>query len=201
MIPFHMKYLASITLFAFFGTALAEEIVYEAKPPAEGSAPTAAVIAELPDSATNWSGRAWVSFDIVNLDGEDGIVRVEPVSPGGKRSNDIRVFEMPISGSRRVVVTVGQFYGVNKGNIQSVRFTLQEGVKRRFGVTRIVLSEKGDSRPQSDPPPMPHETAAHGAAMAAFLAKCADAGSVAGEMAVGIAPAGVAVKPRGDFRA
>jgi hypothetical protein len=142
-----------------------------------------------------------VSFDIVNLDGEGGIVRVEPVSPGGKRSNDIRVFEMPISGSRRVVVTVGQFYGVNKGNIQSVRFTLQEGVKRRFGVTRIVLSEKGDSRPQSDPPPMPRETAAHGAAMAAFLAKCADAGSVAGEMAVGIAPAGVAVKPRGDFRA
>ena len=181
--------------------AFAETVIYEAPPPAEDSAPVAEVVAKLPDSATNWSGRAWVAIDIANLDGEGGIVRVEPVNPGGRRSKDFRVFEMPVSGSRRVVASVGQFYGVNLKNVRSVRLTLQEGAKRRFDVTRIALSEKGDPWAKSDPPPMPRETVAHGAAMTRFLSKCEAAGSVAGEMAVGIAPAGDAVKPRGDFRA
>lgn len=173
------------------------EIVFEGAPPLADMAPRMTQIVEMPPSATNWSGQVWLSFDVVNLDDAGGVLRVVIEED----NQNERAFELPVSGPRKCVASFWQFFPTRASNLQKIRFTIENSEPRRFAVTRVERGKKDEPRPKADPPPIPRETAAHDAALKAFLAKCEDAGSVADGMAIGIAPAGAAVRPRGDFRA
>ena len=173
------------------------EVVFEDAPPLAEMEPRMTQIVEMTPSATNWSGQAWLSFDVVNLDDAGGVLRVVIEEDNQNK----RAFELPVSGSRKCVASFGQFFPTRASNLPKIRFTIENGEPRRFAVTRVERGKKDEPRPNADPPPMPRETAAHEAALKAFISKCESAGSVTDGMAIGIAPAGAAVRPRGDFRA
>ena len=52
------------------------EVVFEDAPPLADMEPRKTQIVEMTPSATNWSGQAWFSFDVVNLDDAGGVLRV-----------------------------------------------------------------------------------------------------------------------------
>lgn len=173
------------------------EIVFEGASPSADMTPRMTQIVDMPSSATNWLGQAWLSFDVVNFDDAGGVLRVV-IEEDNK---NVRAFELPVSGSRKCVASFGQFFLKRASDIRRIRFSVEDGPARRFAVTRVERGKKDEPRPKDDPPPMPRESAAHEAALKAFLTKCESAGSVANGMAIGIAPSVAAVRPRGDFRA
>lgn len=173
------------------------EVVFEDVSPLADMEPRKTQIVEMTPSATNWSGQAWLSFDVVNLDDAGGVLRVV-IEEDNKNK---RAFELPVSGSRKCVASFGQFFPKRASNLQKICFTIENGEPRRFAVTRVERGKKNEPRPKADQPPMLRETDAHDAALKAFLAQCEAAGSIADGMAIGIASSGVAVKPRGNFRA
>lgn len=196
-----MKFLALTACVAVAAHALAEEVVFEASCPNVDMASRSVQTVELPTDATNWTKHTWLSFEVTNLDDEGGILRVQMLGPKDRKNSNLRVFELPAGASRRVSTSIGQFFLKNRADIRRILFSLEEGAARRFAVTRIVRGRKGEPRPESTLPPPPRTTKAHAAAFAAFLRTCEEAGSATNGFAVGVAHAGVAVRPRGDFRA